>query len=467
MKRGVLISLILLCCAPLRAQWVAGRLTLLANQPLRLEGFNGLKTYPIAATTIDEQGGFKLAYTASDYGVGYLISSDNQPLFVILSGEEVVLQGETLGSRASLRILQGPQNISFEQYAATYPRRAQALTAWTFLEKLYASDSLFAVQTVPAKAIQVEKERISREDDSCLAALPAGSYVQWFLPVRKLVSAVPTVLQYRPEEIPATIAAFRQLDYADPRLYKSGLFKDAIEQHFLLLENSGLPLDSVYHEMKVSIDAMVASLTKDERKLNEATDFLFDLLEKRSLFSASEYLALKVLNEVNCTLDNNLARQLEIYRAMKKGNIAPDFDFKGEVLAAGFTQGVLPGKLSAIHSEYTAVIFGASWCPKCKTEMAEVAGLYPKWKNNKVEIVFVSLDDDKAAYQSFAGNFPFLSVCDYRKWEGEVVKSYYVFGTPTIFLLNKKREIVLRPNSVKQLDAWVDWFLVQGNPGPR
>jgi hypothetical protein len=30
-------------------------------------------------------------------------------------------------------------------------------------------------------------------------------------------------------------------------------------------------------------------------------------------------------------------------------------------------------------------------------------------------------------------------------------------------LLDKNRKIILRPNSVKQMDAWVDWYLVKGN----
>jgi hypothetical protein len=36
-----------------------------------------------------------------------------------------------------------------------------------------------------------------------------------------------------------------------------------------------------------------------------------------------------------------------------------------------------------------------------------------------------------------------------------------------MFLLDNKREILLRPYSVKQMDAWVDWFLIQGNRGFR
>ena len=46
--------------------------------------------------------------------------------------------------------------------------------------------------------------------------------------------------------------------------------------------------------------------------------------------------------------------------------------------------------------------------------------------------------------------------------ESPVVKSYHVFATPAIYLLNNKREILLCPNSVNQLDAWIDWYFVQG-----
>jgi hypothetical protein len=44
-----------------------------------------------------------------------------------------------------------------------------------------------------------------------------------------------------------------------------------------------------------------------------------------------------------------------------------------------------------------------------------------------------------------------------------LVKDYYVFATPTMYLLDDKREILLRPNSVSHLEAWLDWYLVQGN----
>ena len=444
------------------AQTISGNLSLLANQSIKLEGFNGLKTYPISTTTSDSMGDFKLNYAKADYGVGYLMSVDNKPLFVILSGEDIEMKGEALSFAESIQVVKGQENQWFEQYAKEHPKRDQALSAWAYLEKIYTIDSMFSKQQTPFRAVLAEKQRIKNEDAAFLAMLPKDSYVKWYLPARKLVSSVSVVAQYRPEEIPASFAAFRAMDYTDPRLYKSGLFKDAIEGHFWLIENSSRPLDSVFIEMKHSIDAMMVHLVKDDKKLNEVTDYLFNLLEQHSLFKASEYLALKVLNETSCTIDSNLAKQLESYRAMKKGNIAPDMVFTGDLVAPGYTS-VLPKKLSDINSNYTVVVFGASWCPKCTEELPEVSKLYSKWKAQGVEVVYVSLDEDKKMFQTFVKDFPFISTCDYKKWKGNIVQNNYVFATPTMFLLDKNREILLRPNSVKQVDAWVDWVLVQGN----
>lgn len=447
----------------LSAQSITGNLSLLANQSIKLEGFNGLNTYPISASTIDPKGNFQLTYSKSDYGAGYLVSADEKPLIVILSGEDIEIVGEALSYTETIRVIKGKENQWFVQYATEHPRREQALSAWNYLEKIYTMDSLFAVQNTTRKSIQHEKLRIKDEDAQFLASLPKDSYVRWFLPMRKLVSSVSVVAQHRPEEIPSTISAFRAMDYTDSRLYKSGLFKDAIESHFWLLENSGRSLDSVYIEMQLSIDAMLENLITDEKKLNEVTDFLFDLLERHSLFQASEYLAIKVLNEVSCTIDSDLAKQLETYRAMKKGNTAPDILFNGDNFAPGYSPANFPTKLSDLKSKYTVVVFGAGWCPKCTEELPEIAKQYPKWKENGVEVVFVSLDENKESYREFVKNFLFISTSDFKKWDSPIVKDYYVFATPTMYLLDENRKIILRPHSVKQMDAWVDWYLVKGS----
>jgi len=442
---------------------LTGTFSLLAGQEVRLKGFNGFDTYSIASVEADQSGKFSLIYTEKDYGMGYLVSVDDKPFILILNGEDIELKGETLGFPESITILKGRQNQLFEKYATEHTRREHTLSAWDFLDRIYNSDPLFAVHDNPKGAIEAEKLRIKVEDQMFLESLDNETYVRWYLPVRKLVSSVSTIAQYRTEEIPEAITAFRAMDYTDHKLYKSGLLRETIEAHFWLIENSGRSLDSVFIEMNISINHLIANLVSDGKKFNEITDYLFKLLEKRSLFGSSEYLALKVLNETSCTIDNDLAAQLESYRAMKKGNIAPDFGFMDDFIAPGYEPGKSPRKLSDLKTKYTLVVFGASWCPQCPEELYQIARMYEKWKKYGVEVLFISLDEDKQAFRNFAGIFPFISMCDYQRWDSPVAKAWHIFATPTLFLLNNKQEILLRPNSASHMDAWVDWYLVQNN----
>ena len=443
---------------------VTGIFTELANTQIKLVGNNGFETYAIDSTQANEKGEFSLSFGIEDYGMGYLLSENNKSFVVILAvNENLQLSGVNFELPESIKIIQGKQNQFFDQYATEHPRREQTLSAWVYLEKIYTLDSLFAVQEDPKQAIAKEKQRITTEDSLFLAELPEKSYVSYYLPLRKLVSSVSTIAQYRTEEIPATIASFRKIDYKDTRLQKSGLLGNVIESHFWLIENSGRSLDSVYIEMQISIDRMLENLMADEQKLNEITKHLFKFLEQRSLFPASEYLAIKLLNEKNCTINNDFAAQLESYRAMKKGNIAPDIVFTGDVSTPGYIDQNKPKKLSEIKSTYKVIVFGASWCPQCPKELQEISKNYSTWKQQGVEVVFVSLDENKQTFESFIKPFSFISICDYKKWESPIVKNYHVFATPTIYLLNDKREILLRPNSVSQLNSWIDWYLVQGN----
>jgi hypothetical protein len=393
-------------------QTVTGTFPGLNNQTIKLYGFQGFNNYPIDSVKANGNGDFEISFGKKDFGMGYLIANDDKPFIVALAGEGLHVKGETFSNPESIKIVRGYENLLFGQYAAEHPRREQALSAWDYLEKIYTLDSLFAVQQLPKQAIIDEKLRIKAEDSLFLARLKPDSYMYWYLPTRKLVSSVSTVAQYRTQEIPHTVAAFRKMDYTDNRLYHSGLLRDAIDSHIWLIENSGHSLDSMYVVMNQSIDFLVENLLPDDKKLNEVTEYLFQLLEKRSLFNASEYLAIKLLNEKSCTINSDFAAQLESYRAMKKGNIAPDFEFKTSILATGYEVSKQPQKLSDLKSKYTVVVFGASWCPQCTTELSQMMSLYPKWKAQNIEIVFVSLDENENDFRRFATAFPFISICD-------------------------------------------------------
>lgn len=438
---------------------ITGVFPFLEGQHLRLMGFNGFNSYIIDSTMVSQQGRFKLNYKDAKRGMGYLsTTTNNNSYFVVLSSEDIRLQGENLSALDDIAVLQGEENKLFVEYAIAHPKRESALHAWRFLQKLYQTEDLFPKQTQTRQDIEAEIQRLRYVENEFLKKIDTSNYVSWYLPIRKLVSAVPRIAKYQTDHIPNTLEAFRDISYGSDWFYRSGLLKDTIENHFWLLENMGATSETVFKEMCISINKILISVgNKNETRFNEIAQYLFKLLERQSLFKASEYLALKVLTQYSCMLNDNLTNQLEAYRSMKIGKKAPDIVLNGDVFKNGIP---IKGQkyLSGIKSKYRLVVFGASWCLKCTEELSELLRLYPKWRSKDVEVVFVSLDTDISVFKSFSSVFPFYSSCDYKQWDAQAVKDYYVFATPTMFLLDTNQKIILRPNSINQVDTWLDYY---------
>jgi thiol-disulfide isomerase/thioredoxin len=444
----------------LYAQSVAGKLTGQAGETIQLEGFDGLETYTISNGVVSEQGEFSLSYEEEAPGMGLLIAGEGQPFVLVLSGEDIRIEGESLAAPQTLELISGDQNLLFEQYATEHPRREQTLSAWNYLNNIYESDSLFSVQQAPRKAIEGEIARIRQEDQSFLDQLNPDSYLRFYLPLRKLVSSVRVVAQQRMDEIPATIAGFRQIDYTDARLYRSGLLSDALESHIWLIENSGRALEEVFEELNESLDRLITSLAGKPDRFNEVAEFVFDVLEERSLFTSSEHLALNLLNNYESLLEERFAAKLEKYRAMRIGNTAPDIVFTELTVDPS---GLNPSRLSDLNAEYMLVVFAASWCEACRQMLPELRSKYNSWREEGVEVVMVSLDDTPEGFAQLGEASPFLGTTDYGRWDSPVAKDYHLHSIPTYYLLDENLEIILRPNSIRQTDAWVDWYLVKGN----
>jgi peroxiredoxin len=257
------------------------------------------------------------------------------------------------------------------------------------------------------------------------------------------------------KEIQTNTNPFLNINYSNPQVYSSGLIYNLIEKEFSSILNSPLSDATKYKEMTSSVDIIIDSLSKNEKLYNDLTKYLFNYFEKYSLFAASEYIALKALSQKEVALNSALVNKLESYRKMKVGNRAPNFELVGDVFKNGSAVKAAI-HLSDIKTKYKLVIFGGSWCPQCRAEMIQILPRYNNWKAKGVEVIFVSLDTDKYEFEKFIAPFPFYSACDYKKWETQAAKDYYVSSSPTIFLLDSNNKIILRPATIPVLDSWLE-----------
>ncbi len=143
-------------------------------------------------------------------------------------------------------------------------------------------------------------------------------------------------------------------------------------------------------------------------------------------------------------LENSFKRKQKI----SKEKVFENFTLKN-MQGKDFSLVSLSGKKAVL------IDFWASSCGPCRAEHPKLKAWYKKYADSGLEIISVSLDDDKNEWLKAVksdGMESWVNVCDFKGWEADLVKSYYIPYIPFRFLLDKNKNIVLVDN--KQ-DSWI------------
>lgn len=140
----------------------------------------------------------------------------------------------------------------------------------------------------------------------------------------------------------------------------------------------------------------------------------------------------------NSTYTKKFSEYVDVYKKTAIGQPAPEIALPnplGQVIS-----------LSSLKGKVVLIDFWASWCLPCRQENPNVVKIYQKYKDKGFEILSVSLDDDKKAWE-FAiiqDKLTWQHVSDLKKWESIAAKTYNIKAIPATLLIDKTGKIIAK-----------------------
>jgi peroxiredoxin len=137
--------------------------------------------------------------------------------------------------------------------------------------------------------------------------------------------------------------------------------------------------------------------------------------------------------------------QAELKRLDKVGKPAPAFaveDIKGQTT-----------RLAAYRGKYVLLDFWATWCAPCIAELPRLQGAYRAYHDAGLEIISISLDENKTAVVDFAKvrNLPWPQLHNASS-SADLVEAYGVISIPAAYLVDPEGTIIRLDLRGKNLD---------------
>lgn len=244
---------------------------------------------------------------------------------------------------------------------------------------------------------------------------------------------------------------FDRMRFDDASMLLSDVYPTKLVEYLSLFTQTDMSREAMSREFKRAIDLLMSRSMPEPLVRDYIYQYLLDGFQQYGFDEVIAHMANNYQLAEPCeneALKSDLKTRLEQFQKLAIGKKAPDFslpDINGKMVT-----------LSKIKSPYRLLFFYSMNCPHCMELMPKLNEWYELQEDKRVEVIAVSLDQDKEIWKEFVhkiGN-SWKDVCDGKAWESEAVKLYNLYATPTVYVIDSEGKIVGKPLLNDEIRAW-------------
>jgi peroxiredoxin len=235
----------------------------------------------------------------------------------------------------------------------------------------------------------------------------------------------------------------------DSSMVSSDVLSVKISGYLFLFFNQDFSKGQMEKAYRDAADSILNKVKSNRFIYEKSLAILIDNFTHYKFDHAINYLIENYVIKDDVCLDDNsellISNRLEQIKRFKRGSLVPDISIPG-------TDGNNI-ELDKLNSGMLLIVFYASWCPHCKELIPQLNVMYKNQQETKTNVLAISIDTNKTAWLSFIkkNELNWVNACDLMGWNGKAVRDYFIYATPSMFIINNKKELISKPETIKEL----------------
>ncbi|MFH0736929.1 MAG: TlpA disulfide reductase family protein [bacterium] len=450
MKNWFFTFLLLLCCNSIKAQQINITLNNSSDYKAVLYSVSGDNLTLIDTVKTNNKGKFfiELGKKSPKTGLYRLIFSKNNWLDFIVDGEDIELKSEASAILDNMEVIKSTSNKLFFDFIKlnrdykTKNELLQLIIARFPQDDEYYKTTILRLNKLQDEYLYFVNSVITEDPNKFIAKYIKSSQlpiVNYQLPIDQQLAYLRT-------------NGLDKVDFNETALINSDVFTNKAIELLTYYRNPQFSKEQLEIEFMTAVDTILNKAKVNNLVYQQLVEYLIKGFRDFGFDAIINYMVDNyVIKDELCLdekLETSLERRIQQSKNFKVGATVPNIiipDNNGKNI-----------ELNSLKAEKTLIIFYASWCPHCQTLIPQINELYKTQKNKSFEVLAISIDTSKTDWLKVVegNNLKWLNACDFKGWSGKSVIDYYIYATPSMFLLDKNKKVIGLPltfNDLKNL----------------